>query len=126
MTPSSRVGADVVDPALNSSVPVLRRLAPAERLTVRVRAPGEPRRVAYLYLAPAMLFYCTFAVAPLLYTVWLSFFRWDGLSEGVWIGLRNYERVLSDPVIVASFGHAFELILFYSVIPVCAGLLLAS
>jgi raffinose/stachyose/melibiose transport system permease protein len=91
-----------------------------------VRAPGEPRNVAFLYLAPALLFYLAFAFGPLLYTVWLSFFRWDGLTTGVWIGLENYRDVLSDPGIRTSFVHAFELIIFYSVLPVALGLLLAS
>jgi raffinose/stachyose/melibiose transport system permease protein len=93
---------------------------------VRVRAPGEPRRVAYLYLAPAFAFYLLFALGPLLYTTWLSFFRWDGLTVGTWAGLDNYKKVLSDPDIRASFVHSFELIFFYAVLPVLLGLVLAS
>jgi raffinose/stachyose/melibiose transport system permease protein len=98
---------------------------PPER-RVRVRAPGEPRRVAYLYLAPAFLFYLLFAFGPLLYTTWLSFFDWNGLTVGEWTGLENYEQVLSDPDIRASFVHSFELIVFYAILPVVLGLLLAS
>jgi raffinose/stachyose/melibiose transport system permease protein len=93
---------------------------------VRVRAPGEPRRVAYVYIAPAMLFYAVFAFAPLLYTGWLSFFRWDGLTVGTWIGLDNYSRVLSDPAIRTSFVHSLVLIIFFAVLPCVLGLVLAS
>jgi raffinose/stachyose/melibiose transport system permease protein len=93
---------------------------------VRYRAPGEPRRVAYLYLAPAFLFYLVFAFGPLLYTTWLSFFRWDGLTVGSWTGLDNYRKVLSDPDIRKSFVHSFELIFFYALLPVLLGLVLAS
>ena len=93
---------------------------------VRVRAPGEPRKVAYLYLAPAFLFYLLFAFGPLVYTAWLSLFDWDGLTVGTWTGLDNYRKVLSDPDIRASFVHSFELIFFYAVLPVILGLLLAS
>jgi raffinose/stachyose/melibiose transport system permease protein len=100
--------------------------APGELRQVRVRAPGEPRRVAYLYLAPAFLFYLLFAFGPLVYTTWLSFFDWDGLTVGEWVGLENYDKVLSDPDIRASFVHSFELIVFYAVLPVVLGLLLAS
>jgi raffinose/stachyose/melibiose transport system permease protein len=100
--------------------------APGERPQVRVRAPGEPRRVAYLYLAPAFVFYLLFAFGPLVYTTWLSFFDWDGLTVGTWVGLDNYDEILSDPDIRASFVHSFELIFFYAVVPVCLGLLLAS
>jgi raffinose/stachyose/melibiose transport system permease protein len=93
---------------------------------VRVRAPGEPRRVAYLYLAPAFAFYLLFAFGPLLYTTWLSFFRWDGLTVGTWIGFDNYTKVLGDPDIRASFVHSFELIFFFAILPVVLGLALAS
>ena len=82
--------------------------------------------MAYLYLAPAFFFYLLFAFGPLLYTAWLSFFRWDGLTVGTWVGLDNYKTVLSDPAIRASFVHSFELIFFYAVLPVVLGLLLAS
>ncbi|HTE62432.1 MAG TPA: hypothetical protein VK631_18905, partial [Solirubrobacteraceae bacterium] len=96
--------------------------APGEARQVRVRAPGEPRRVAYLYIAPAFVFYLLFAFGPLAYTAWLSFFDWDGLTVGTWVGLENYDKVLSDPDIRASFVHAFELIFFYAVVPVVLGL----
>ena len=61
--------------------------APVTERPVRMRAPGEPRRVAYLYLAPAFVFYLLFAFGPLVYTTWLSFFDWDGLTVGEWVGL---------------------------------------
>ena len=93
---------------------------------VRVRAPGEPRKVAYLYLAPAFLFYLLFAFGPLVYTAWLSLFDWDGLTVGTWTGLDNYRKVLSDPDIRASFVHSFELIFFYAILPDLLGLFLAS
>jgi raffinose/stachyose/melibiose transport system permease protein len=100
--------------------------AEAPERRVRIRAPGEPRRVAYLYLAPAFAFYLVFALGPLLYTTWLSFFQWDGLTVGTWVGLDNYKKVLGDPDIRASFVHSFELIIFYAVLPVLLGLALAS
>jgi raffinose/stachyose/melibiose transport system permease protein len=102
--------------------------ARAERAEPRVRprAPGEPRRVAYLYVAPAMLVYAVFAFGPLVYTGWLSFFDWDGVTLGTWIGLDNYERVLSDPAIRASFVHSLELIVFFALLPCALGLMLAS
>jgi raffinose/stachyose/melibiose transport system permease protein len=100
--------------------------AAAEERRVRERAPGEPRRVAYLYIAPAFAFYLIFAFGPLLYTTWLSFFQWDGLTVGTWVGFGNYTKVLGDPDIRASFVHSFELIFFYAILPVMLGLALAS
>jgi raffinose/stachyose/melibiose transport system permease protein len=114
---------------VGTPAPPARREGAAAALSerrVRVRAPGEPRRVAYLYLAPAFIFYLLFAFGPLVYTTWLSFFDWDGLTKGTWVGLENYDKVLSDPDIRESFVHSFELILFYAVLPVVLGLALAS
>jgi raffinose/stachyose/melibiose transport system permease protein len=99
---------------------------PVPERRVRERAPGEPRRVAYLYLAPAFAFYLLFAFGPLLYTTWLSFFDWDGLTVGTWTGLDNYREVLEDPDIRASFVHSLELIVFYALLPVAIGLFLAA
>ena len=118
-------------PGVGTPVPPARALraggtAAVPRLAVRDRAPGEPRWIAFLYLAPAFAFYGLFAFGPLVYTTWLSLFDWDGLTVGEWAGLENYREVLSDPDIRASFVHSFELIVFYAVLPVLLGLLLAS
>jgi raffinose/stachyose/melibiose transport system permease protein len=107
------------------SPPAAAQPEPPER-RVRARAPGEPRHVAYLYLAPAFLFYVLFAFGPLVYTAWLSLFDWDGLTVGEWVGIENYRTVLEDPAIRASFLHSFELIVFYAILPVMLGLALAS
>ncbi|MGH3424855.1 MAG: carbohydrate ABC transporter permease [Nocardioidaceae bacterium] len=88
--------------------------------------PGQPRRVAYLYLAPALLVFGLFLLAPLLHAVWLSFYEWDGLSLGTWVGLDNYAAVLSDPELRAPFVHALILLVFFSLIPVAIGLALAA
>lgn len=102
------------------------RAAVQEQRRVRVRAPGEPRRVAYLYLAPAFVFYVLFAFGPLVYTTWLSFFDWDGLTVGTWTGIDNYQRIFEDEEIRESFVHSFQLIVFYAILPVLLGLVLSS
>ena len=57
---------------------------------------------------PASLFFVLFTFAPLLHTAWLSFFDWDGLTVGKWVGLDNYRKALSDPDVRASFVHALS------------------
>ncbi len=90
----------------------------------RDRAPGEPRYVAFLFLLPALAFYLIFTMLPLLHTVWLSFFEWDGLSPGTWTGLDNYREILNDEDIRSAFVHSIKLILYYSGIAVVVALLL--
>jgi raffinose/stachyose/melibiose transport system permease protein len=88
--------------------------------------PGEPRRVAYLYLLPAFVVYAAFLLYPLLRAVQLSFYDWDGLTLGTWAGLDNYREIATDGALRASFGHALVLIVFYAVLPLAAGLVIAS
>ncbi|GAA1608245.1 sugar ABC transporter permease [Kribbella sancticallisti] len=62
----------------------------------------------------------------MLRAVQLSFYDWDGLTLGRWIGLGNYREIISDEGLRGAFGHALILMVFFAVIPVCVGLVLAS
>ena len=88
--------------------------------------PGEPRRVAYLYLLPGLVVFALFVLAPLLHSAWLSLFTWDGVTAGEWTGLDNYQAIVSDPKLRAAFMHALVLVAFYAVGPIAIGLLLAA
>lgn len=44
----------------------------------------------YLFMLPALFIYCAVVVAPALYSVSLSFFKWNGLGEKTAVGLKNY------------------------------------
>jgi ABC-type sugar transport system permease subunit len=57
----------------------------------------KEQRLAYLVLAPMMLFVAAFTIYPLASAVTHSFTAWDGVRPARWIGLRNYARILSDP-----------------------------
>jgi raffinose/stachyose/melibiose transport system permease protein len=88
--------------------------------------PGEPRLVGYLYVLPALVVFGAFLLWPILRAVSLSFYEWDGLSQGTWVGLDNYRAVLTDPLLRAPFVHALVLVVFFSVLPILAGLALAG
>jgi len=54
-----------------------------------------------LYLplvVPALLLYLVFVIGPTLAALWISFHRWDGVSEMQWTGLGNYSALLTDPI----------------------------
>lgn len=91
------------------------------------RQPGEPRpAVAYLYVAPALVVFGCFMAFPLLHAVWLSFYEWDGLSLGTWVGLGNYHDVLTNPELRAPFVHSLVLLVFFSALPIVLGMVLAA
>jgi raffinose/stachyose/melibiose transport system permease protein len=91
-----------------------------------IAPPGEPRRVGYLYLAPALAVFAAFVLAPLGHAFWLSLFEWDGVTLGTWVGLDNYGDVATDPALRRAFFHALVLIVFYALLPVGIGLVLAG
>jgi raffinose/stachyose/melibiose transport system permease protein len=102
--------------------------APARPVATRRRQgpPGEPRRVAYLYVLPAFVFFAGFMAWPLIHGIWLSFYEWDGLTVGTWVGLDNYNSVLTDPELREPFLHSLILLIFFSAIPIVLGLALAG
>ena len=82
------------------------------RRKVRRDLPGEPRRIAFLYLLPAFLVYAAFVLWPLGRAVWLSFHEWDGLTlaqgmarqlprarEELTTARRLRARAITDPVL---------------------------
>jgi raffinose/stachyose/melibiose transport system permease protein len=110
----------------DTAVQVGSETAARDRARARKRAPGEPRNVAWLYILPGLLFYGLFTLGPLVHTVELSFFDWDGLTVGHYVGLANYREAFSDPLVRDSFKHSAELIVFYALLPVALGLLLTA
>jgi raffinose/stachyose/melibiose transport system permease protein len=89
-------------------------------------APGEPRFVGLLYVAPALAFFAVFGIWPFVQTVLISFTRWRGIGAQVPVGLDNYADVLRDEDLSMGFVRAGILILFYAILPLCIGLLLAA
>jgi raffinose/stachyose/melibiose transport system permease protein len=75
---------------------------------------------------PALAAYAAFVLWPIVQVVRYSFFNWDGVAAARWAGLANYGTVFSNNQLLTVIGHAFELILFFSGIPVLLGLATAT
>jgi raffinose/stachyose/melibiose transport system permease protein len=72
---------------------------------IPIRRQRRANWAAVLWTAPALAFYAVFALVPLLVAVYLSFVRWDGISQATWVGLQNWVGLFSDAVT----GHAILL-----------------
>lgn len=95
----------------------------------RSSARGEARRrlaVGWLFVLPALVFFCAFVIYPLITAVRYSFYHWNGIGASTWAGIDNYVRVFTDPELLISIVNALVLIVFFTVIPVAAGLALAT
>jgi ABC-type sugar transport system permease subunit len=49
----------------------------------------------WLYLSPNLLGFLAFFAGPLVFSMVISFYDWDGVSEAVYVGLDNYVRTLA-------------------------------
>ncbi|WP_406455983.1 sugar ABC transporter permease [Streptomyces sp. NBC_00876] len=104
-----------------------RSVAAAKARRGALAAPRRKGRlVPLLYVAPALVFYALFVIAPWLHSFWISFWNWNGIGTATWAGLSNYTAVFEEPALRAALTHAFGFIVFYTVVPVILGLILAA
>jgi multiple sugar transport system permease protein len=85
--------------------------------STRARPQARPRRlrmryetrVALLFLLPSFVGFLVFYAIPALRGFYLSFTDFDLLrNEGDWIGLRNYQAMLSDALFWNALGMTFK------------------
>lgn len=81
---------------------------------------------ALLYLLPALVFYATFTIAPWVQSIWLSFWKWDGIGAATWAGIDNYVKVATDERLLVALRNGLGFIVFYTVFPVILGLIIAA
>lgn len=94
-------------------------------MTRRARRRGQGW-IAWLFAAPAIGFYTVFVLVPMVRTVQYSFYEWDGIGASPWVGFDNYVRVFTDPELSGTIVNAFQLIVFFSGIPVLLGMAIAA
>jgi len=80
---------------------------------------------ALFFIAPGLLIYTVFLVAPVVQASFYSLFSWNGFAVPTdFLGLQNYTAVLADPLFWRAFGHNLILIafMFVTVLPLAFGL----
>ena len=53
--------------------------------------------VPWLFLAPALVMFTLYVIAPIFESMALSLYDWDGLGTPKYIGLANYIELIDDP-----------------------------
>jgi multiple sugar transport system permease protein len=77
------------------------------------------------FVSPAALVVALLLYAPFVYTVVLSFTKYDGLTNPQWIGLDNFKKFLDDPALGTSVRNTLMWVVGTIVAPVGLGLLVA-
>lgn len=60
---------------------------------------------AYLYLMPVVSILLCFHVAPIFYSLAVSFYEWDLIGQPEFIGAGNYSRLFDDPMFYKSLWN---------------------
>jgi ABC-type sugar transport system permease subunit len=60
----------------------------------------------FLFASPNVLGFLAFFAGPLLFSLYVSFTSWDGLTDLEWIGLDNYARIFGLQLTTISEGEA--------------------
>ncbi|HEY3107779.1 MAG TPA: sugar ABC transporter permease [Chloroflexota bacterium] len=76
----------------------------------------------YFFLLPSLLAFCVFIVFPVAASFYLTFTKYDILTPPTFIGLRNYEYMLTgDPIFWKVLGNT----IYYSVVQVPLNIVVA-
>ncbi|WP_433045258.1 carbohydrate ABC transporter permease [Dactylosporangium sp. CS-033363] len=92
---------------------------------------GVPRRrrrdglAALAFLSPSIVTFLVFVLAPTAGVLYLSFFDWNLLSDGEFVGLDNFDRLAHDERLLGVYGSTAYMAVAILAINVVVGLLLA-
>ncbi|MBD0378538.1 carbohydrate ABC transporter permease [Paenibacillus sedimenti] len=71
----------------------------------------------YFFIAPYLLLLVVFSLAPTLFTLWISFTKWNYFNDMTWVGLDNYIQVLKGKMFYKSLLNTLRIILL--ALPAC-------
>ncbi|WP_421725052.1 carbohydrate ABC transporter permease [Bauldia sp.] len=79
-----------------------------------------------LFLLPTMAINMAVILVPACLTVALAFFRWDGITDPVFVGLGNFRALGDDRVFWIALRNNIIWTVIFLTIPIAVGLLVAS
>ncbi len=86
---------------------------------------NQRKVVPYIFITPTMLIFTTFVLIPIVYAAYISFFKWNGISEPEFNGIRNYTRLFEDDVFWTSLKNTILFTLGVVPLSMSLGLLAA-
>jgi multiple sugar transport system permease protein len=86
---------------------------PSARHKKRVSSKLAP----WLFLAPAIVVFAVYVIYPIIDSICLSFYEWDGLGEKTWVGFGNYIELFDSESFYTSLANNFRWLVFYMLAP---------
>ncbi|XDZ66728.1 carbohydrate ABC transporter permease [Alphaproteobacteria bacterium LSUCC0684] len=108
---------------------VIERTADMTPVAVARKIRGlSDRAIAWIFITPTIMLLLAINIFPLFWTIWLSFTNYRANrpnAEVKWIGLRNYERILTDSDIWLTMQATAHFLVWTLVLQVLIGFALA-
>lgn len=84
------------------------------------QSPNQRRvnMTPWLFLLPAMLMFAIYVLYPIVQSIALSFYEWDGLGDKVWVGWNNYVELFDDDNFWTSLKNNVIWLIFFMLAPV--------
>ena len=82
--------------------------------TRRLSRDNRNRLIALGFLTPNLLGFLVFTMIPIGVGIGMSFFKWDGANEPVFIGLANFARMFTD----SKFQNSLQVTFLYTALTV--------
>lgn len=81
--------------------------------------------VGYFFIAPFFIAFLIFNLYPIIYTLFLSFHTWDGVTEPINIGFKNYLQIFSDKLFWTSVLNTIVMTVIGGLLQMIFGIVLA-
>lgn len=79
----------------------------------------------FKFLLIPVILYAIWVIAPIFYTIFLSFTQWDGITAPTFIGIGNYVDLFNDPIFYTALFNNIKWLLVYVLVPLPLGLAFA-
>jgi multiple sugar transport system permease protein len=113
----------------SETMPVMEKVAAATPRPVAARIRGlSDRTITWLFVAPTILLLLAINIFPLIWTIYLSFTNFFASRPNAKIlnvGIRNYQRILSDPDVWTAMQVTAHFVIWTIIIETVLGFALA-
>ncbi len=86
----------------------------------------QRRILPWLFLLPILLINFVVIIGPSISAIVTSFTDWNGIGSANFIGLDNYQRMLTDPDYGSAFAHNLTWLALFMTVPIAMALIAAS
>lgn len=83
------------------------------------------RRFIVCGLTPIMLLFFIFSVVPIIFSIVMSFYNYNGFPGAPFVGLANYKMLFQDPEFLGALKNTVVFVLVAVVLNICISTFLA-